>query len=143
MNEKLISEKIGEIEWGFFYHKKNPLPSTINISQLKNIKIIGSTYIDSEKLREVFPFDHHNKHQLQFSHCAETSITSMMIASESQDLVYLPKILIRTLGFEDRFREIKIKDLPGKKSDVYISCQIDRLKKNEFELIKENLIHAL
>ena len=62
-----------------------------------------------------------------------------MIASTNTDIVYLPKILIKTLGFENKFKESKIKDLPAKKSEVFLSYQMDRLKKNEFDVIKKNL----
>lgn len=139
LGKKFISEKMGVLEWGFFTNINNEMPDVIHLSQAKNYKIIGSSYIELEKLREVFSFDHQNKHKLNFSHCAETSITSMMIASTNKDLVYLPKILIKTMKFENQFKEIKIKDITLRPNDVFLSCQIDKIKKKEYNLMSKIL----
>lgn len=136
-------KKLGASRWSLCARTDHPLAKRPSLKQVLEYRFVLPAYWTSEGLvhgNDHFPVPM-SKRQIGFE--TATADAAIPILLETDQLAFLPEILIKRSVAAGDLRRVRVQDLPDVKRDLFLSAKADSVPASIFEQLKELLSEEL
>lgn len=122
-----LSHKVGSMQRSFYVRSNHPLGRSCHLEDLVNYPYVGFNYVDVNHVSSV-GFPRHLKSKNSFNQSfIETHIGAMTIASKSQQVCFIPDILVQSLGYDIKLQKLEVIGTKPVSEEVYLYVHKDRV----------------
>jgi DNA-binding transcriptional LysR family regulator len=138
-----FTKKIGKSRWMLCARASHPLSKRPSLKQVLEYPFVVPAYWTSEGLlrgNDHFPVPI-SKRRTGFE--TATADAAIPILMETNQLAFLPEILVKTAIESGKIKVLRVNDLPVVQRDLFLSAKADSVPANLFEHLRANMAKAL
>lgn len=122
---------LGQMSWGLFSRTKHPVGETPVIDEVLQYPFVIPTYWQGDEYHagdDLFPIPWTKRIK---GHEASTAFSALQLASQSNHLSYVPKIIAQSFVSHQAVQEVKVAELEIVQRDLYLMTRIDQVGNKE------------
>ena len=127
-----LTKEVGTLPYGFFVRREHPLPARPLPQQIKNYRLFRGAYWDRSAVMDgvdIVPLDDAFK---TFGYQAQSTMTAIRITLSSNQIAYIPKLVVREQLRSGVLRELEIPPTNKEPRKVLLGAHIDRIEQSLF-----------